>query len=455
VHRDVSPLNVFVTFAGQTKVLDFGIAKAIDSSQETKMGVLKGRIAYMAPEQAKGARVDRRADIYSAGVMLWEAVSGRRFWAGCTEVEILTELLHERSRPLRSVCPQAPADLDRICSRAMAYHREHRYATAAELLHDLEDHLAHRRDAMSMREVSALVGTAFADERAKMNALIDEALSRVRGAPRSGVMPVVPAHLSGAATFTNIASEELAKPTVRLFTPGQSFSPSGISSLGSLSRSAPITSAIQPSPQPPPRVRNWSIRSGMLALACAGALVLGILFGGKLASREREVVAPSGAVPRVAPAKSLSEADLVDIAVRVSPPAAQIAIDGAPVANNPYHARHPKDDRIHHIVASADGYETRMEDVSFATDVSIDVSLSRRALNPPMQPQPQSAPVSAVAPPRAQIAKRPTPAPTASSAAISQAAPTAPPASPRIEVPSTGGRSPFRPISTANPYVSP
>ena len=68
VHRDVSPLNVFVTFDGQTKVIDFGIAKSVDSSLETKTGILKGRVAYMAPEQAWGQEVDRRADVYSAGV---------------------------------------------------------------------------------------------------------------------------------------------------------------------------------------------------------------------------------------------------------------------------------------------------------------------------------------------------------------------------------------------------
>jgi serine/threonine-protein kinase len=71
VHRDVSPNNVFVTFDGAVKVLDFGIAKAVDSSLITRTGVLKGRVAYMAPEQACGYKVDRRADIYAAGVMLW------------------------------------------------------------------------------------------------------------------------------------------------------------------------------------------------------------------------------------------------------------------------------------------------------------------------------------------------------------------------------------------------
>jgi serine/threonine-protein kinase len=95
VHRDVSPLNVFVTFDGQVKVLDFGIAKTVDSALHTATGVLKGRVAYMAPEQAWGNKVDRRADVYSAGVMLWEAAAGRRLWPKMSEVEILAHGLRE------------------------------------------------------------------------------------------------------------------------------------------------------------------------------------------------------------------------------------------------------------------------------------------------------------------------------------------------------------------------
>src|SRR3954470_22512377 len=81
VHRDISPHNVFLTFDGHTKVIDFGIAKARDSSLETKTGVLKGRITYMAPEQLAHT-CDRRTDVFSVGVILAEAITGRRLWQG-------------------------------------------------------------------------------------------------------------------------------------------------------------------------------------------------------------------------------------------------------------------------------------------------------------------------------------------------------------------------------------
>ncbi len=81
VHRDVSPHNVFVTYTGDVKVVDFGIAKAADSSTQTRVGTLKGKLTYMPPEQAMGEKVDRRADIFAVGVLLWESSAGRPFVA--------------------------------------------------------------------------------------------------------------------------------------------------------------------------------------------------------------------------------------------------------------------------------------------------------------------------------------------------------------------------------------
>jgi len=254
VHRDVSPLNVLVTFDGQVKVIDFGIAKSIDSTQETKTGVLKGRIAYMAPEQAWGQPVDRRADVYSAGVMLWEAATGRRLWPGKNEVEILATMLREAPPSPRFVRPDTPAALEAICMRALARDPKDRYASAADLVADLEDYLARRPDAMSMRDVGGLVSAVFAEERRKTSALIDETLSRVRGsAPRSGVMLTLEGHTRGTPSG----------PSRVLPSPGRI--------LGSLQPSAASVAPQQP------WWRTWTTRRASIAGAAAGTLVLLVL----------------------------------------------------------------------------------------------------------------------------------------------------------------------------------
>jgi serine/threonine-protein kinase len=188
VHRDVSPPNVFVTFDGQAKLLDFGIAKAADSSLDTRAGVLKGRIAYMAPEQVWGGKVDRRADLYAIGVMIWEAVAGRRLWAGLNDIEILARTQEPEPPRLAAACPEAPAELDVLCARAMARDPEQRHATAVELLTELDAHLSKRADAPTMRELGAMVAAAFETERRQLGAVVEEAIGRARTPPHSAIV---------------------------------------------------------------------------------------------------------------------------------------------------------------------------------------------------------------------------------------------------------------------------
>src|SRR5208282_434071 len=135
VHRDVTPHNIFVTFDGQVKLLDFGIAKAATSSVMTATGVIKGKLTYMAPEQARGETVDARADLYAVGVMLWEAVTGRRRWpTGLSEPALFTKLATgELPESPNAASRGLPSEIDGIVMRALAPKPADRYQTAAEL----------------------------------------------------------------------------------------------------------------------------------------------------------------------------------------------------------------------------------------------------------------------------------------------------------------------------------
>jgi serine/threonine-protein kinase len=178
VHRDVTPHNIFVTYDGQVKVVDFGIAKAMNSSHETRTGMLKGKVGYMAPEQARGERVDRRADIFSVGVMLWEAAVGRRLWKGMNEVQILHQLLAGDIPRPRSMRPDISDRLEQIILRALAPNRDERYPTCTALQADLEDLMDSGGERGALREVGRVVTQAFEEERKKLKTIIEQQLAK-------------------------------------------------------------------------------------------------------------------------------------------------------------------------------------------------------------------------------------------------------------------------------------
>ncbi len=153
VHRDISPQNVVVTFSGDVKIVDFGIAKSDSKmAMETQSGKLKGKVPYMSPEQARGEVLDARSDIFAVGVMLFELTTGRRLFKGQSEFETL-KLICEREYPRPSqVHPGYPPELEAIVMKALAKDKSARYQTARELQSALEDYV--RRDRIPVSNVA-------------------------------------------------------------------------------------------------------------------------------------------------------------------------------------------------------------------------------------------------------------------------------------------------------------
>jgi len=176
VHRDVSPQNLFVTYTGEIKLLDFGIAKAAVNSTHTDTGVLKGKVRYMSPEQVGGQHVDRRLDVFSFGVVLWELLARRSLYHG-EPVTILTRIMNQPVPPVRSVRPEASPELEAIAMRAVAMRPDDRYATADAMRADLDHFLGGHEPAMLERELTQLMNEMFAETRDQVRARVKSFLA--------------------------------------------------------------------------------------------------------------------------------------------------------------------------------------------------------------------------------------------------------------------------------------
>jgi serine/threonine-protein kinase len=165
VHRDVSPHNVFVTYDGQVKVVDFGIAKAASSRTQTEVGILKGKLGYMSPEQARAESVDRRSDIFSLGIVMWEMLTGHRLFANASAAASLNHVLQGPIASPRQLVPGLDPGLEAIVMRALARPPGARFQTAHEMREAL-DAWAVRAGATSRQdELGRLVQDTFREAR--------------------------------------------------------------------------------------------------------------------------------------------------------------------------------------------------------------------------------------------------------------------------------------------------
>jgi serine/threonine-protein kinase len=189
VHRDVSPSNVFLTYNGDVKLVDFGIAKASGAISTTARGTVKAKLGYGAPEQFLGNPIDARADIFSVGVMMWEALAGCRRKIGETRNAMIEARITGQEPSIRAIRPEVPAALAAICDRATALDPERRHGSAAELAYDIDRWLQGRSRRVGPREVAALVGEFFQDERQAMRTRIEQELGGSDADPTRDLAP--------------------------------------------------------------------------------------------------------------------------------------------------------------------------------------------------------------------------------------------------------------------------
>jgi serine/threonine-protein kinase len=377
VHRDVTPGNILVSYAGAVKVVDFGVAKARGNAPTTGDGMIKGKFAYLAPEQLgvdDSRRIDRRADIFTLGTVLWEATTHQRLFLGASDRQTIEKIL-QLPIPRPSQCVRDyPAELESIAMRALQRRPQDRYPTALEMHLDLERFLRRSQAPVLATDVAALMERTFADTIAEKRAWMQRCRELIVECE------------TAAAT-----AEFGTTPTPR--TPPLHFEPTMLLRR----RPSTLSAAVgEVRARFGARARFGSRRWALLAASCLLAAALG---GGLvLVASGRDGQRPAARPPQPEP-----QPPLIEVAISASPATASISLDGRRVTN-PY--RDLLRAREHAVVEiSAPGHRSRRLELPLGSNISWHVVL---VANPPPAAAPPPDPAAAkpsVKPQRKQIAR--------------------------------------------------
>lgn len=174
IHRDVTPQNILVSFEGDVKIVDFGLAKAQGRAHATQAGVVKGKLAYLAPEQIRGQTLDPRVDVYAAGIVLWELLTGQRLFYSDTDLDTLRKVHEGYAAPPSSINTVIPPQLDEVVATALAKDPEARFQSAQEFLDALEEVIWDWGVVYKAAQIGAYVSHFFPEAREASRIVSDE-----------------------------------------------------------------------------------------------------------------------------------------------------------------------------------------------------------------------------------------------------------------------------------------
>jgi serine/threonine-protein kinase len=439
VHRDVTPSNIFVGYDGQAKVVDFGIAKATHRETETRAGAVKGKLGYMSPEALRNERLDRRSDIFSVGVMLWEAATGRRLWQEHDELAVFRRLA-AGDLPIQVPEVQGTAaEMLRVAERALAVDPSRRYATADEMRRDVEEVLARLAKTTQLPELTAYMDAFFGVDRKKLQTIVAEALVRFPPKPVSqrnllrnevsdsypgvDLDPEPPTRISSpptsggtfrtANTSYDIAPDDVEnaddakvvdetphfRPSVRRgvgYAVVAAAAALGVAYAAHAPIDAPAHAAAKPMVAETAAADDEMPASPVAAMAfpaAASAPPVAATALAVTANAPPPLAAPPLAPPPVVPGPALAPPPVVPAPPEptfagpaaqrgtisavfvVHPTHARLFLDGVPLEGNPAGFRRPPDDKPHLLRAEAPGYATLVRIVDLDRDLAKELDL--------------------------------------------------------------------------------
>jgi eukaryotic-like serine/threonine-protein kinase len=219
IHRDVSPHNILVSYDGEVKLIDFGIAKAARRSSKTRTGLLKGKFGYMSPEQVRGLPLDRRSDIFAIGTVLYEMVTGEPLFRGDNEFSTLEKVRNPEIQPPSVLNPRVPKELEKIIFRALARAPEDRYQAACEMHEDLRAYLMAQQESFTTKRLSRWMKETFVLELRQEREILEQYACGACDEAAAGAAPSATTVALDSTTLAPPPPEMPAPVAVRLSSP--------------------------------------------------------------------------------------------------------------------------------------------------------------------------------------------------------------------------------------------